>query len=168
MFKVLTLLCAVTGASQVALVAKNLPFHTGDIRYPSSIPGSGRSPGEGNGNPHQYSCLENPMDRGAWWATVPRVTQSQTRLKWFSTHAHAVVRKRIRSWSQVQQWKPWIPAPSQPNVEMKLLVETTQALSTQLWLQWPSSSASVHSWAPARRPTNSPQITDMHVERQTV
>ena len=41
-----------------------------------SIPGSGKSPGEGNGNPLQYSCLENPMDRGAWWATVHRVTES--------------------------------------------------------------------------------------------
>ena len=47
----------------------------------SSIPGSGRSPGGGHGNPLQYSCLENPMDRGAWQATVHGVTQSQTRLK---------------------------------------------------------------------------------------
>ena len=47
---------------------------------PGSIPGSGRSPGEGNGNPLQYSCLENPMDIGAWWATVHGVTKSQTRL----------------------------------------------------------------------------------------
>ena len=45
---------------------------------PGSIPGSGRSPGEGNGNPLQYSCLENPMDRGAWWATVHGVAKSQT------------------------------------------------------------------------------------------
>ena len=44
----------------------------------SSIPGSGRSPGEGNGNPLQYSCLENPMDGGAWWATVLGVTKSRT------------------------------------------------------------------------------------------
>ena len=43
-----------------------------------SIPGLGRSPGEGNGNPLQYSCLENPMDGGAWWATVHRVAKSQT------------------------------------------------------------------------------------------
>ena len=46
------------------------------------IPGSGRSPGEGNVNPLQYSCLENPMDRGAWWATVHRVAKSQTRFRW--------------------------------------------------------------------------------------
>ena len=45
---------------------------------PGSIPGSGRSPGEGNGNLLQYSCLENPMDGGAWWATVHGVTKSQT------------------------------------------------------------------------------------------
>ena len=45
---------------------------------PGSIPGSGRSPGEGNGNPLQYSCLENPMDRGAWWATIHGVAKSRT------------------------------------------------------------------------------------------
>ena len=44
----------------------------------SSIPGSGRCPGEGNGNPLQYSCLENSMDRGAWWAAIHGVTKSQT------------------------------------------------------------------------------------------
>ena len=52
---------------------------------PSSIPGSGRSPGEGNGNPLQYSCLENPMDRGAWWATVHGVAKSWTRLSDFTS-----------------------------------------------------------------------------------
>ena len=57
------------GSSQVVLVVKNPPANTGDIRDAGSIPGSGRSPGEGNGNPLQYSCLENPMDRGAWQAT---------------------------------------------------------------------------------------------------
>ena len=54
---------------------------------PSSIPGSGRCLGEGNGNPLQYSWLENPMDRGAWWAAVHRVAQSRTQLKQLSTHA---------------------------------------------------------------------------------
>ena len=52
---------------------------------PSSIPGSGRSPGKGNGNPLQYSCLENPMDRGAWWATVHGVAKSRTRLSHFTS-----------------------------------------------------------------------------------
>ena len=51
---------------------------------PGSIPGLGRSPREGNGNPLHYSCLENPMDRGAWWATVHRVTKSRTRLSNFT------------------------------------------------------------------------------------
>ena len=70
MFKVLTLFCAVIGGSQVALVAKNLSFNTGDVRYTNSICGSGRSPGEGHGNPHQYSCLEIP------WAEEPSRLQS--------------------------------------------------------------------------------------------
>ena len=59
-------------------VVKNLPANTGDTRDEGSIPGSGRSPGEENGNPLQYSCLENPMDKVAWWATVHRVTKSRT------------------------------------------------------------------------------------------
>ena len=50
----------------MALVIKNLPVNAGDVRVVGSIPGSVRSPGEGNGNPLQYSYLENPMDRGAW------------------------------------------------------------------------------------------------------
>ena len=59
-------------------VVKNLPAGAGDTRDVGSIPGLGRSPGAGNGNPPHYSCLENPMDRGAWWATVHRVAKSQT------------------------------------------------------------------------------------------
>ena len=54
------------------------PANAGDIRDVGSIPGSGRFPGGGNGNPLQYSCLENPMDRGAWRATVHAVTKSWT------------------------------------------------------------------------------------------
>ena len=77
----------VSRASQVVTVVKNLPAHTGDIRDTASIPGSRRSPGEGHGNPLQYSCLENPMDRGTWGAIVHRVRKSQTRLKRFSRHA---------------------------------------------------------------------------------
>ena len=57
---------------------KNLPASAGDAGDTGSIPGLGRSPGGGHGNPLQCSCLENPMDRGAWQATVHRVTQSQT------------------------------------------------------------------------------------------
>ena len=63
-------------------VIKNLPANAGNK---GSIPGLGRSPGEGNGNPLQYSCLENPMDGGAWWAAVYGVSQSQTQLKRLSS-----------------------------------------------------------------------------------
>ena len=57
-------------------MVKNLPTSARDLRDVGSIPGSGRSPGEGQGNPLQYSCLENPMDRGAWQAIVRRVAES--------------------------------------------------------------------------------------------
>ena len=65
-------------ACQVALVVKSLPANAGDIRDMGSIPGSGRSPGGGHGNLLQYSCLENPMDRGTWRDTIHSVTKSQT------------------------------------------------------------------------------------------
>ena len=61
-------------------VVKNLPARTGDSGDMGSIPGSGRSPRGGHGNPLQYSCWDNPMDRGAWWATVCGVTNSPTQL----------------------------------------------------------------------------------------
>ena len=67
-------------ASQVVLVVKNSPANAGD-RDAGSIPGWERSPGEGHGNPLQFSCLENPMERGAWRATVHRVTKSWRQLK---------------------------------------------------------------------------------------
>ena len=54
----------------MALAVKNLPANAGGIRDVASVPGSGRFPEEGHGNPLQYSCVENPLDRGAWWATV--------------------------------------------------------------------------------------------------
>ena len=57
-------------------MVKNLPANTGDVEDAGSIPESGRSLGVGNGNPLQYSCLGNPMDRGVWWATVHGVTKS--------------------------------------------------------------------------------------------
>ena len=70
----------------MAPVVKNPPANAGDIRDTGSVSGLGRSPGEGHGNPLQYSCLGNPMDRGAWWATVHGVARSQTRLKWLNMH----------------------------------------------------------------------------------
>ena len=59
-------------------MVKNTPANARDIRDVGSIPGSRRSPGEGNGNPFQYSCLENPMDREDWWAAAPGVAKSDT------------------------------------------------------------------------------------------
>ena len=61
----------------MTLVIENPPANAGDLREAVSIPESGRSPGEGNGNPLQYSYLENLMDRGAWWATAHRVAESE-------------------------------------------------------------------------------------------
>ena len=76
----------------MVLVVKNPSASARDVRDVGSSPGSGRFPGEGHGNPLQYSCLENPMDRGAWQATVHRVTKSQTQLKRLSTHACMMLR----------------------------------------------------------------------------
>ena len=74
-----------TITSQVVLVLKNLPTNVGDMGLISKW---GRSPGGGNGNPLQYSCLGNPMDRRAWRATVHRVTKSWTQLRHTHTHTH--------------------------------------------------------------------------------
>ena len=68
-----------TGTSQVVLVVKNLPANAGSVRDVDLIPGSGRCPGRGQGNPLQNSCLENPIDRGPWRVTVHRVSKSRTR-----------------------------------------------------------------------------------------
>ena len=68
--------------SQVALAVKNPSANAGDMGL---IPALGRSPGGGHGNPLQYSCLENPIDRGAWWAMVHRIAKSRTRPKQLST-----------------------------------------------------------------------------------
>ena len=72
----------------MALVVKNPPANAGDLRHLGLIPGLGRPPEGGNGNPLQYSCLENPMDRGAWRATVHRVAKSQAQLRRLSTLVH--------------------------------------------------------------------------------
>ena len=79
--------------TQGALVVKNPPSNAEDVGDAGSIPGLGRffSPGKGNGNPLQYSCLENPVDRGAWRATVHGAAKSRTWLKQFSTHRHILI-----------------------------------------------------------------------------
>ena len=79
------------GAFQVALVAKYPPAKAGGIRDTESIPGSVRSPGEGNGHPLQYSCREDPMDRGVWWALV-----STTECIHTHTHTHTLTTAPFR------------------------------------------------------------------------
>ena len=72
-------------------MVKNLPANAGNVRDVGLIPGLRRSPGRGHSNPLQHSCLENPMDRRALWATVQKVAKSRTRLKRLSTHAHELL-----------------------------------------------------------------------------
>ena len=96
-----------------ALVVKNLPANAANI-IRHEIPGLGRAPGGEHGNPLQYSCLENPMVRGAWRATVHGVTKSWTRLKWLCTHALA----HQKCWNEIEalyltthllfHLKPWL------------------------------------------------------------
>ena len=78
----------------MALV-KNPPANAGNVRDACSIPGSERSPGIGHGNPLQYSCVENPIDRGAWWATVHGVTKSQTQLSDISSNKAKLIRRVV-------------------------------------------------------------------------
>ena len=72
----------------MVLVVKILSANAGNISDLALIPGSGRTPGGGHGNLVQYSCLENSMDRGTWWATVHEVAKNQTRLKQHIAHMH--------------------------------------------------------------------------------
>ena len=79
-------------AFQVALMVKNLPTNAVDIREAGSVPGLGRCPGGRHGNPLQYSCLENPMDRGAWWARVMRSKRvGHNWSNWACTHAQVML-----------------------------------------------------------------------------
>ena len=97
-------------STKVALVVKNLPANAGDIRDMGLIPGSGRSPGGGHGSPLQFSCLENPMDRGAWWTTLHRVTQSRTRLKRLSSSSSTTARPGFDPWVEKIPWRrAWQP-----------------------------------------------------------
>ena len=107
-------------------VGKESPCNARAAANMGSIPDLGKSPGEGHGNPIQYSCLENPMNRGAWQATVHRVAKSWTWLKWLSTHAcmHAhnyIQNGHIHSFNQyywvswalwIQQWTEYQRLPS--------------------------------------------------------
>ena len=93
------------------------------------IPGSGRSTGEGNGYPLQYSCLENPRDRGAWWAAIYGVTQSRTQLKWLSRSSSNVWRRewwptpvllpgKSHGWRSLVGYSPWGHEESHPTEQL--------------------------------------------------
>ena len=109
------------GASQLALVVKNPSANAGDVGDAGSIPGSGRSPGEGHGNPFQYSCLENPLARGAQWATDHTVVKSRTRLKQLSTHKDI---SQIRVRVTLRQWSPTFSAPGTSFMEDSVFART--------------------------------------------
>ena len=96
--------CFFPRASQVALVVKNLPANAGDARDVGSIPELRRSPGVGNGNPLQYSCLENAMDSGAWQARVHGVTKSWTQLSDGAHTAHMCEHTQL----------PYVAGPQEP------------------------------------------------------
>ena len=117
-----------TGASQVALVVKNPPANAEDVRDAGSIPGLGRSLGGGHGNPLQFSCLENPMDRGAWEAIVHRITKNWTRLKWLSMHAYTKHKSKLLAYI----------------ISLHLLSRFVKYVSLCLFFQW-------RHWALERR-----------------
>ena len=88
-------------------VVKNPPASTRDA---GSIPGLGRSPGGGQVNPLQYSCLENSMDRGTWWSTVYRVTQRWTRLMTGHARTHKAANHKVPDWVKMPWFARWWPA----------------------------------------------------------
>ena len=127
-------------------LVKNPPANVRDARDVGLIPGSGRSPGEGNGNPIQNSCLRNPMDRGAWWATVHEIAKSWIPL---NTHTHTLTHTQTLKWresrmktgvmlpqdrelSEVRR-EPW----SRFSLELSVLCCCLNHLfcGTQLWVQ---------------------------------
>ena len=111
-------------------MVKNQAASAGDIRNLGSIPGFGRSLGEGNGNPLQPSCLENPTDRGAWWATVHEITKNWTRLSnWVCTQLHLSLRRFL--WPASKQVLEW----SQPSSLPLNHHPTPYCMKSSLWGQ---------------------------------
>ena len=114
-------------------MVKTLSANAGDT---GSIPGLGRSPGGGNGNPIQYSCLGNPMDRGAWRATVHGVPKSWTRLSnfTFTFHFHAL-EKEMATHSSILAWEiPWTEEPGGLQSMGSLRVRHDFATKPQLFI----------------------------------
>ena len=106
-------------------MVKNAPANIGDV---GSIPGSGRSPGGGHENPHQCSCLENPMDRGAWRAVVHGVAKSQSRLS-HSTHIHTNLIYDTVLISGIQLKVIQIHTHTHTHTQRNIIVMTTEAWS---------------------------------------
>ena len=117
--------------SQVALVVKNLPARAEGTRDMGSVPESGRSPREGHGNPLQYSCLENSVDRGAWWATAHRAMERGT---WLTKHRLFIISGQsvsgIRTVTAVHRASEWIFQTG------KTLVLRTALFSCKSWVYW--------------------------------
>ena len=107
-------------------MVKNLPANAGDVRDMGYIPGLGRSSGGGHGNPLQVSFLENPIDRRAWWATVHRVTKSQTQLKRLSKHTPIQNKKFKRPKKKKRSYpeSPAFPQATSASLYRKHLVQT--------------------------------------------
>ena len=126
-------------------MVKNSPANAGDIRDVGSIPGSGSSHGVGNGNPLRYSCLENSMDSRAWWATVHRVTKSQTHLKRLNTHkhththTHTTIYKIDNNKDQFSRQEYWwgLPFPSPEDIPSSGIESTSPALEADCLLTKP-------------------------------
>ena len=117
------------------LVVKNPPANAGDIRDTDLIPGLERFPVGGYSNPLQYSCLENPMDRGAWWPTVHRAAKSRTWLKWLSMYIYifaicwpvfSTLLQTISIWrSCLGEHRGWPHSTLLPNCQDKGWIQTT-------------------------------------------
>ena len=125
------------GASQLVLVVKILPANAGYIRDAGSTPGLGRCPGGGHSHPLQYSCLENPLDRGAWRATVHRFAKSWTRLKQLSTQSSAILGMSLRRGGESRRAersplpKPQHPAQGQGHTAYPVDMPTPTSGSSQ-------------------------------------
>ena len=133
--------CLILWASQVALMVKTRPATAGSIRDPGSIPGWGRSPGGGNGNPLRYSCLENPMDRGAWWLHSPQghkeldMTEAMpypcVSLNFFNYKADVDYSHPVPN--QGSQWARWVSV----RESFINLNTASQLWSKKSWCGWP-------------------------------
>ena len=115
-------------ASLVTQLVKNPPASAGDLRDLGSVAGLGRSPEEGNGNPLRYSCLENPMDRGAWRCTVHRVAERGTRLR---THPAGYV--RVQLIHSAEQWRLTLPYKA-TILHLKISTDTAKFIFREIYI----------------------------------